>query len=91
MNEKFWLIIGFSGQLFFSMRFVVQWIVSEIKKTSVIPIYFWYFSIIGSSFLLSYAIYRKDIVFIIGQSFGIVIYFRNLILIERKKYENINS
>ncbi len=84
MNEKFWLIIGFSGQIFFSMRFLVQWIVSEIKKASVIPVYFWYFSIIGSSLLLTYAIYRKDMVFILGQSLGLIIYFRNLILIKRK-------
>ena len=91
MNEKVWLVIGFSGQLFFSLRFLIQWIVSEIKKVSVIPVYFWYFSIIGSSFLLIYAIYRKDIVFISGQSLGLIIYFRNLILIKRKKYESINS
>lgn len=91
MNEKLWLIIGFSGQIFFSMRFIIQWIVSEIKKASIIPVYFWYFSILGSTFLLSYAIYRKDIVFILGQSLGLIIYFRNLILIKRKKDENINS
>ncbi len=90
MNEKLWLIIGFTGQIFFSMRFLIQWIISEIKKRSVIPVYFWYFSIIGSSLLLSYAIYRKDIVFILGQSLGIIIYARNLILIKRKNNENIN-
>ena len=90
MNEKLWLIIGFTGQIFFSMRFLIQWIISEIKKRSVIPVYFWYFSIIGSSLLLSYAIYRKDIVFILGQSLGIIIYARNLILIKRKNNESIN-
>ena len=91
MNEKLWLMIGLSGQIFFSLRFLLQWIVSEIKKSSVIPVYFWYFSLIGSSFLLIYAVYRKDIVFILGQSFGLVIYCRNLILIKRKKYENIDN
>jgi lipid-A-disaccharide synthase-like uncharacterized protein len=90
MNEKTWLIIGISGQFLFSIRFIIQWIISEIKKTSVIPIYFWYFSILGSIFLLSYAIYRKDMVFISGQSIGILIYFRNLILLKRKNNESVN-
>ncbi len=72
------------------MRFLIQWIVSEYKKVSVIPVHFWYFSIIGSSLLLTYALYRKDIVFILGQSLGIIIYVRNLILIRRKNNENIN-
>ncbi len=91
MNEKIWLIIGLTGQIFFCLRFLIQWIISEIKKSSIIPVNFWYFSIIGSFFLLNYAIYRKDIVFISGQLFGIIIYFRNLILISRKENENFNS
>ena len=30
-----WLIIGFLGQLFFSARFILQWIYSEINKKSI--------------------------------------------------------
>lgn len=75
------IIIGFAGQFFFFMRFFVQWIASEIKKQSYIPRIFWYFSIAGSVLLLSYAVWRKDPVFIVGQSVGIVVYTRNLILI----------
>ena len=87
MNENitFWLIVGFAGQLFFTMRFVVQWIATEKKRESVIPVMFWYFSILGSLLLLSYAIYRKDPVFILGQSVGLIVYFRNLYFINRKK------
>jgi lipid-A-disaccharide synthase-like uncharacterized protein len=85
-----WVIIGFIGQLFFTMRFAVQWIVTEKKKESSIPIQFWYLSIMGSILLFSYALYRKDPVFILGQSFGIIVYSRNLFFIyKNKKHENI--
>jgi lipid-A-disaccharide synthase-like uncharacterized protein len=80
-----WLSVGFLGQACFFMRFLVQWIVSEKKEESFIPVVFWYFSLGGAMLLLSYAIWRKDPVFIIGQSFGFVVYIRNLILINRKK------
>lgn len=83
--SKFWLIFGLFGQFMFFMRFLVQWVTSEIKKKSVIPTSFWYFSLGGSLILLTYAIYRKDPVFILGQSLGFVIYARNLILIARHK------
>jgi lipid-A-disaccharide synthase-like uncharacterized protein len=84
-KETTWLIIGFLGQFFFSMRFIIQWIASERKRRSVIPIAFWYFSLLGGTTLLAYAIYRKDPVFILGQSLGVFIYARNLFLIYREK------
>lgn len=84
-NFNFWLLIGFLGQILFTLRFFVQWLASEKQKKSVIPISFWYFSIGGSFLLLIYAIHRQDPVFIVGQSMGFVIYFRNLILIDREK------
>ena len=83
--ELFFLIIGFFGQGVFASRFIVQWIYSEKKGESVIPIIFWYLSIVGGICLLIYAIFRKDPVIILGQSFGILVYTRNLILIYRKK------
>ena len=82
-----WVIIGFTGQLFFSLRFIVQWVASEKKRQSVVPIQFWYLSIIGSLLLLSYAIYRKDPVFILGQSFGFIVYLRNLYFIYKGKMD----
>jgi lipid-A-disaccharide synthase-like uncharacterized protein len=84
-NESFWLSIGFLGQIIFGARFIVQWICSEIKKKSVIPVSFWHLSIIGSLVLLSYAIYRKDPIFILGFSLNLIIYFRNLFLIYKNK------
>ncbi len=80
-----WIIIGFIGQGLFTMRFVVQWISSERNKKSVIPLAFWYFSLAGGIVLFSYAVYRKDPVFILGQSFGVFVYTRNLYFIYREK------
>ncbi len=81
--EIIFLIIGFIGQGLFASRFIVQWIYSEKNKESTIPVVFWYLSIFGGIGLLTYAIFRKDPVIILGQSFGIFIYLRNLILIYR--------
>jgi lipid-A-disaccharide synthase-like uncharacterized protein len=83
--EHLWLTVGFLGQAFFSARFLVQWIASERKKESVIPISFWFFSIGGGFTLLIYAIYRLDPVFILGQGAGLFVYLRNLYLIRRKQ------
>jgi len=79
--EIIFLIIGFSGQGLFASRFIIQWLYSEKIGKSSIPISFWYLSIFGGLGLLSYAIYRQDPVIILGQTFGIFIYLRNLILI----------
>ena len=81
----FWLIVGFLGQVLFSMRFILQWVHSERARRSVIPLAFWYFSLAGSIVLLTYAIHRQDPVFILGQAGGIVIYLRNLYLISRER------
>ena len=86
-TEIFFLIIGFTGQGLFASRFVYQWIYSEKKGESTIPVVFWYLSIFGGIGLLTYAIFRKDPVIITGQLFGIFIYLRNLILIYKKKNE----
>ena len=83
--ELIFLIIGFLGQGLFASRFIIQWIYSESKGESSIPLAFWYLSIFGGLGLLTYAIFRKDPVIISGQLFGIFIYLRNLILIYRKK------
>ena len=83
--SKIWLGIGFFAQLLFSARFLVQWLASERAGKSIVPLLFWYLSIAGSLLLLVYAVYRKDPVFILGQSMGIFIYTRNLYLIRREK------
>ena len=82
--EVFWVLFGLAAQLMFTGRFLVQWLASEKQKKSVIPVSFWYFSIVGGLILLAYAIYRVDPVFILGQALGVFIYARNLWLIKRE-------
>ncbi len=82
-----WLAIGFLGQALFSLRFLVQWISSERQRRSVVPLAFWYFSLAGGAVLLSYAIWRQDPVFIVGQGMGLIIYLRNLQFRLREKRE----
>ena len=79
--KTLWLCIGMLGQVMFSMRFIVQWIASEKIKKTIVPNAFWYFSLLGGIILFAYACYKKDIVFILGQGMGIVIYSRNLYFI----------
>jgi len=83
--KTLWIVIGFVGQGLFFGRFLVQWIASERSKRSVVPTAFWFFSIGGGLILLSYAIYRRDPVFIAGQSTGLLIYGRNLWFIFRHR------
>ncbi len=84
-NETMWLGIGFLAQAMFSARFLVQWLASERMKKSVIPLAFWWLSLLGGSMLLAYAIWRKDPVIILGQATGLVVYTRNLMLIRRNR------
>lgn len=84
-GEQIWVAVGFAGQAVFFARFLVQWIVSERARRSVIPIAFWYLSIAGGLTLLSYAIWRRDPVFIVGQAGGLVVYLRNLALLRRER------
>ena len=84
-GEFWWVMVGLSGQLMFSMRFIIQWLSSERARKSVMPVAFWYFSLAGGVILLAYAIYRRDPVFILGQATGLLIYGRNLWLIHADK------
>ena len=81
-----WLATGFVGQTMFTMRFIVQWLTSERAGRSVTPVTFWYFSLLGGIVLLSYAIWRRDPVFISGQALGLLVYVRNLQMISRDQH-----
>ncbi|MGI9523768.1 MAG: lipid-A-disaccharide synthase N-terminal domain-containing protein [Hyphomicrobiaceae bacterium] len=83
--EMMWLGLGFTAQLMFSMRFIIQWIASERARQSIVPETFWYFSFAGGTMLFAYAIYRIDPVFILGQGTGLLIYARNIHFILRDK------
>lgn len=86
-----WIGLGLVGQALFSARFLVQWIASERRRQSHIPVAFWYLSIGGGLTLLTYAIYRADPVFVLGQSTGVFIYARNLYLIRAGRAESAQA
>jgi len=88
---KIWLGIGLLGQLVFAARFLIQWLHTEKHRKSLIPIPFWYLSIIGSIILFSYAVHRRDPVFIMGQGLGMIVYLRNIyfIRLENRKEHKI--
>jgi len=85
------MAFGFLGQALFSARFIVQWLVSERRRESVIPLAFWYFSIAGGLTLLIYAVLRHDPVFTLGQLAGLVVYARNLMLIRKQRRTAVAS
>jgi lipid-A-disaccharide synthase-like uncharacterized protein len=80
-----WVAIGFVGQMLFAGRMLVQWIISEKQRQSVVPPVFWWMSLIGASMLLSYFLWRRDVIGVLGQGLGWVIYIRNLHLIHRSR------
>src|SRR4051794_40143152 len=82
-SPTFWLVVGFLGQATFTARFLVQWIASEKKRDSVVPVAFWWLSLLGGLALLSYAISRRDPVIIVGQAMGLFVYVRNLMLVAK--------
>ena len=85
VGVDWWVLLGLVAQAMFTMRFLVQWIASERAGHSVIPLAFWFFSIGGGLLLLVYALIRKDLVFIVGQVFGLGVYSRNIYFVMRDR------
>jgi lipid-A-disaccharide synthase-like uncharacterized protein len=81
-SPLFWF--GMVAQGMFFMRFIWQWVVSEKRKRSTIPVVFWYFSLAGGICMFIYACLRADLVIMLGQLLGCVIYARNLMLIRNR-------
>lgn len=81
-----WLdLLGLVGQLIFSVRFITQWIASERRGESVIPVSFWYWSIAGSLILTVYWIFKRSPIGILANLPNALIYWRNLHLIHKRK------
>lgn len=78
-----WVGLGLMGQVLFTGRMIVQWLVSEKSKKSVVPPIFWWMSLGGSTMLMVYFLWRRDPIGLLGQSFGWFIYVRNLWMIYR--------
>lgn len=78
-----WVALGLCGQMLFTLRMLLQWWASEKHHRSIVPVGFWWSSLAGGILLLVYFVWRKDVVGIIGQSTGVFVYARNLVLIHR--------
>ena len=74
------LIWGSLGQVIFTFRFLYQCYYSEKAKRSILPLGFWIISATGSFIIIGYALFRLDPVLVIGHTFGLAIYGRNIYL-----------
>jgi lipid-A-disaccharide synthase-like uncharacterized protein len=83
--EFWWVLFGLSAQMLFAGRMLVQWCATEKAQQSVVPVAFWWLSIVGGLMLFVYGIWRQDLVIILGQCLGIVVYARNLWFIYAKR------
>ncbi|QQS10375.1 MAG: lipid-A-disaccharide synthase N-terminal domain-containing protein [Phycisphaerales bacterium] len=86
-----WVLVGLVGQTAFFGRMMIQWIVSESRKESVVPSIFWWLSLGGGVMLFVYFVWRQDVVGVLGQSSGVVIYARNLRLLAKRKRAMANG
>lgn len=87
-SELLWVLIGTAGQLVFFSRWIIQWVSTEKKKSSVIPVAFWWCSLIGGFITLIYANHIGSFPFMLAQVVGLIVYSRNLFLIYRGNNEN---
>ena len=84
-EDPLWFSVGMTAQFMFFLRFFIQWVVSERKKQSVVPVVFWYLSMVGGVLLLVYSVHKRDAVFTLGSVMGCYVYMRNLRLVSRLK------
>lgn len=80
-----WVLLGLLGQVAFAGRMIFQWLVSEKQGRSIVPVAFWWMSLVGATMMLVYFVWRRDIVGVLGQTTGWMIYLRNLWLIHRER------
>ena len=78
------LILGIVSQVLFTLRFVYQWLYSEKKKQSHLPMGFWVLSVTGASLILLYAVFRKDPVLLFGHGAGLIVYLRNIVILRKQ-------
>ena len=83
--EMWWLLVGLAAQAAFFTRWIIQWIASERRGESVVPVVFWWCSLVGATMLLIYFVGRREPVGAFGQVIGWAVYSRNLYLIRTKR------
>jgi lipid-A-disaccharide synthase-like uncharacterized protein len=83
---ELWLVaFGVLAQSLFFCRWIVQWLASEQRGESHVPMAFWWLSLAGASLLLIYFALRGEPVGLLGQSVGWIVYLRNIMLIRRRR------
>ena len=85
-----WKAVGWIGNAVFFSRFLVQWYVTERRKRVVVPAAFWWLSLTGSLLLFSYALHRRDSVFIFAYAFTWIPYIRNLMIHQRHEAAHLD-
>ena len=83
--DTVWISIGFLGQGIFGVRFLIQWLSSEQAGRSVVPVAFWYCSLVGAVISLVYAIHMQAWPLAMGQFLPLPIYIRNIWMIYRDR------
>lgn len=84
-----WVTVGLGGQVMFSMRMLVQWLASEKKRASIVPVAFWWLSLAGAMMMMVYFSWRKDIIGVLGQVTGLAVYLRNLYMIYGRAHQDV--
>ncbi len=80
VDWDFWKVLGWAGNGLFGSRFFVQWWATEKHKRVVVPMAFWWLSLVGSGCLLIYGLHRQDLVFIFAYLFNWIPYVRSLMI-----------
>ena len=75
-----WKLVGWVGNVVFFSRFFVQWVATERQKRVVVPISFWWLSLVGSVLLLAYGLWQRDSVFIFAYAFTWIPYIRSIVI-----------
>jgi lipid-A-disaccharide synthase-like uncharacterized protein len=84
-HEQIWGAVGLLGQGAFTARFAVQWFASERKRETVMPVAFWWLSLAGGLITLTYVVHLGSLALTLGQSMGLFVYVRNLMLVSKAK------
>lgn len=84
LQDPYWEAFGLLGQVTFGARFLYQWWVSERAKRSVVPVGFWWLSVVGGVIVFIYAIHKGSLTFMVPFLTGMPVYIRNLVLIRRE-------
>ena len=84
-SDMVWASVAFAGQSLFGLRFLIQWLSSEKEGHSVVPLAFWYCSLVGGVMNLVYVIHLLAWPLMIGAAAPVPIYARNIWMIYRDR------